>query len=97
MTAMTPDKKTRTVTCGQCGKPAIAKVNDVPLCVNHYSKLQTANTQAQAALTEQLRHVMAMQNQAAAELENIAGVRPGLFPRIKIPPAPSAPITLSAR
>jgi hypothetical protein len=38
---------------------------------------------------------MAMQNQAAAELENIAGVRPGLFPRIKIPPAPSAPITLN--
>jgi hypothetical protein len=44
---------------------------------------------------EQLRHAMTMQNQAAAELENIAGVRPGLFPRITIPPTPFAPITLN--
>jgi hypothetical protein len=93
VSVMTADKENPTTAA--CGKPAIEIVNDVPLCVDHYSKLQTAPTQAQAALTEQLRHVMAMQNQAAAELENIAGVRPGLFPRINIPPTPSAPITLN--
>jgi hypothetical protein len=46
-------------------------------------------------MTEQLRHAMAMQNQAAAALESIPGVRPGLFPRITIPPTPSAPITFN--
>ena len=89
MTADTPTAPT----CSQCGRTAIAKVNDVPICIDCYTKLQTANAQAQTAFVATLRHLMAMSNQAAADLESIAGVRPGLFPRAQIPPLPSAPFT----
>jgi hypothetical protein len=92
---MTAQKeKPVTLTCSQCEKPAIGEVGGVWLCVNCYTKLQTAHTQAQVAQTEMLRNLMAMQNQAAAEMESVVGL-PGLLPRIKIPPMPPAPVTLN--
>jgi hypothetical protein len=69
-------------------KTAVCKVNDVPICIDCYTKLQTINL-------AMVRHQMAMSNRAAADLESIAGVRPGLFPRVQIPPLPSAPFTLN--
>jgi hypothetical protein len=80
-----------TPSCSQCGKPAITQLGDVPLCVDCYTKLQTAHTQAQAAFTASLRHLMALENRAAADLEDIVGL-PGMLPRVQIPPLPAAPI-----
>jgi len=87
-------EKPATLTCGQCGKPAICEVGGVRLCVDCYTKFQTAHTQAQVAFTAALRHLMAMENRAAAELESVVGL-PGLLPRIQIPPMPPAPLTLN--
>jgi hypothetical protein len=72
LTADTPTAPT----CSQCGKTAIGKVGDLPICIDCYTKLQTTNL-------------------VVRTLESIAGVRPGLFPRIQIPPLPSAPFTLN--
>lgn len=33
--------------CGQCGKPAVAQVGGIPLCVDCFTKLQNAHTAAQ--------------------------------------------------
>lgn len=84
LTADTPTAPT----CSQCGKTAIGKVGDVPICIDRYTKLQTTNL-------AMVRHLMAMSNSVAADLESPAGVRPVLFPRIQIPPLPSAPFTLN--
>lgn len=68
--------------CGQCGKPAITALNDVPVCIDCEFRFQQSRYMvfAQAAT---------MMNQAEQEMEMLTGM-PGN--RITIPPAPIPPI-----
>jgi len=68
--------------CGQCGRPAICSVNGVNLCVDCYSRLQSANAQKS-------RGAMAMVNFLLDQADSITGLG-GLYPtpRIKLPPPP---------
>lgn len=70
--------------CGQCGRPAIVVVGEVPLCVDCEYKFQ------------QSRYLVfvqnaAMMNHAAGEIDAIVPFGPA-SPRIQIPPAPVPPI-----
>lgn len=73
--------------CGQCGKPAIASVSGVNLCVDHYTQFQ----QVQAVALQQN---MAMINHLEQEMWNMAGL-PHLANKIPIPALPSGPMTFT--
>src|SRR5438309_810374 len=74
--------------CGQCGKPAIGTVHNVPLCVTHWAEFQTAHT-------SQLRHAMAMMNHAEEQMAQISGL-PHLARPVRIPALPPGPVTMNS-
>jgi hypothetical protein len=77
------------------GKAAVTNVNGQPLCVDCFTKLQTAHVEQQGIALQFARHAMAMQNYAIAEMESITGLV-GFSPRIQIPPIHTAgPVTLN--
>jgi len=70
--------------CGQCAKPAIVAVNNVPLCVDcnyHLTVAQTLNFRMNAA----------MANAALDDMDMVMGYRT-TEGRIDLPPIPAAPI-----
>lgn len=81
--------------CSQCGKPSIGEVGGQPLCVDCYTKLQTAFAAQQSATLQQLRHSMAMMNYAEEMMWSMTGFGP-LPRRVQIPPMPATgPVTLN--
>jgi hypothetical protein len=87
--------KTTKPMCSQCPeKPAIGEVGGLPVCVECYTKLQTAHAAEQNARLQQMRHAMAMMNYS----EDLMWSMVGLGPRrsVQIPTMPvSGPVTLN--
>ncbi len=79
--------ETESTPCGQCGKPAVAQVSGVPICIDHYTAFLTAQTTL-------LRHQMAMINYTEQQMASMSGM-PWSANQINIPSLPSAPITLN--
>ncbi|NPT36324.1 hypothetical protein [Paraburkholderia xenovorans] len=73
--------------CGQCGKPAVAAVNNVALCVDCYHRFEVARTLG-------FRIAAIGMNHAAAEMDTIAPFGPST-PRIQVPDIPKGPIILN--
>ena len=70
--------------CDQCGKPALIVVAKHPLCVGCYSLLQqTENARVEAA-NDQIRLLLARQNNLVAEMDWMVGLGPRA-PRVNIP------------
>jgi len=63
-------------TCGQCGKPAIAQINGVPLCVQCYATLQNAELQRQQAAAIHQGQLAALLNFLQGHMESITGLGP---------------------
>jgi hypothetical protein len=82
--------------CSQgCAKPALGEVGGQPLCVDCYTKLQTAWAAQQSTQLQQLRHSMAMMNYAEEMMWSMVGFGPGPR-RVQIPQMPATgPVTLN--
>jgi hypothetical protein len=88
---MTMPPAAETTACEQCGKRAIGHVNDVPLCVDCYAKLQAAYANEQAAEDMRRRGLIAQYNHILDQ----AGATVGMtFPHIQMPPVTGA-VTLN--
>jgi hypothetical protein len=90
--------KTKPPLCSQCGgKPAIGEVGGQPLCVECYTKLQTAHAAAQNTALHQVRHAMAMMNYSEDLMWSMTGFgRPPGSRRVQIPAMPATgPVTLN--
>ncbi len=87
--------KTTKAMCSQCPeKPAIAEVGGQPVCVDCFTKLQTAHAAQQNAQLQHLRHLMAMMNYSEDMMWSITGLGPRR--RVEIPPIPATgPVTLN--
>ncbi len=72
--------------CGQCGKPAVYAMGNVPLCVD-------CSYKAAVTQTLLLRNAAIGLNQAAAELDRVTGLR-NFTPRMQVPDIPKAPIVM---
>ena len=72
--------------CGQCGKPAVSSVCNVPLCVDCSYKFAVMQTLL-------LRNAAIGANHAAAEMDFITGLR-NFTPRMQVPEIPKAPIIM---
>jgi hypothetical protein len=70
--------------CDQCGKPALVVVANHPLCIGCYSLLQQAENARVEAGNDQLRLLLARQNQLVAEMEWMVGLGPSI-PKVNIP------------
>lgn len=62
--------------CSQCQRPAIVKLNNIPLCVEHYVMLQRANA-------EQQRILAALMNYEMDSIDEIFGIPS--YARIRMP------------
>jgi hypothetical protein len=90
--------KTEVPMCSQCpGKPAIGEVGDQPLCVESYTKLQSAHAAAQNTVLHQMRHAMDMIDYSEELMWSMTGLeRPPGSRRVQIPPMPATgPVTLN--
>jgi len=81
---MTDDPKPARPACGQCGKPAIVALNELPVCIDCNYKFQ------QSQYMEFAQNA-AMLNLASREMAIITGM-PHLSAEVEIPPAPVPPI-----
>ena len=70
--------------CSQCGRPGMYNVEGHLLCLSCYAKVQEIATRRQEMQQEQLRNLMALYNNAAAQFDFAAGI-PGFTPRMQIP------------
>ena len=68
------------MTCNQCGKPAIVKIGEHPLCVDCYLKLRQADQFQLDALTRDLNFLM-------DQMEMTTGLY-GFLPRYQVPRPP---------
>ena len=73
--------------CGQCGKPNVASVGLVPLCVDCWYKFEVAETLA-------FRLNAIGMNYALDEMDHVSGIALG-GPRMQVPPIPQGPIILN--
>lgn len=79
--------KQEKVVCSQCGKPAVATINDVALCVDCFHKFEVARTLG-------FRIAAIGMNHAAAELDAVVPFGPST-PRIQVPDIPKGPVILN--
>ncbi|MFM0272399.1 hypothetical protein PQQ59_17555 [Paraburkholderia aspalathi] len=84
---MSEAMKKEAVVCGQCGKPAIATINNVAVCVACYHMFQVARTL-------DFRIAAIGMNHAAAEMDAIVPFGPST-PRIQVPDIPKGPFILN--
>ena len=88
---MEGSKETMKAKCHQCGKPAIGKYGNTPLCVDCYSKMVQANFMEQQIRHNQLSWLASKQNFIQQELSaGTGGLVPPKF--MEIPQPPSAGI-----
>jgi len=81
-------KQTPKVMCSQCPeKPAIAEVAGQPVCVDCYTKLQTAHAAEQNTRLQHMRHAMAMMNYSEDLMWSMVGLGPRR--RVRFPQCPS--------
>jgi hypothetical protein len=72
--------------CGQCGRQSVAAVDNAPLCVDCYYKLEVARTLG-------FRSAAIGMNYAAAEMDSVVGLQ-NFTPRIQVPDIPRGPTIL---
>lgn len=72
--------------CGQCGKPAVSSVSNVPLCVDCSHKVEVTRTLL-------LRKAAIGANNAAAQTDFLTGLG-NITPRMQVPEMPKAPIIM---
>jgi hypothetical protein len=90
------ESETPKAQCSQgCGKPAIAEVGGQPVCVDSFTKLQTAHAAQQMAQLQHARHNMAMMNYFEEMAWSIVPLGPPPR-RIQIPQMPATgPVTFN--
>ena len=77
--------------CSQCEKPAIGTIGDNPLCLEHFSMMQSVLSRTDV---RDIDHM----NSLVDEIESIAGVPAGTLPRQRRPsptPIHTGPMTLN--